>query len=78
VLTGLADAGFPSDNTGGVDTRKTGLRVVDYQSEGNRSFVSSPSAELSAFAGNVVDELKDRIKKGPDVGAFLFQINLDL
>jgi hypothetical protein len=71
-MRGRADAGFPSDNTGGVDTRKTGLRVVDYQSEGNRSFVPSPSAELFAFAGNVVDELNDRIKKGPDVGAFLF------
>jgi hypothetical protein len=70
VTRGRADARFPSD-TGGFGTRKTGLRVVDYQSEGNRSFVPS-SAKLFAFAGNVVDELNDRIKKGPDVGAFLF------
>jgi hypothetical protein len=62
---------LPSD-IGGVGTRQTGLRVVDYQSEGNRSFALSLSAKLFAFAGNVVDELDDRIKKGPDVGAFLF------
>jgi hypothetical protein len=44
--------------------------VVDYQPEGNRSFARSLSAKFFAFAGNVVDELDERIKKGPDFGAF--------